>query len=151
MFSDRLWLLKAAAAIGLLSLVCTLSHLDISARQPPIERLPLLYDALRDRVFHQTADRVVASDAQGFEVRTGVGPMRLLTPTPPPAGSFVTYNARPVGPRTLEILQMEVHSGYAWKRPLNYVVSVLTVIAFLWLVRRRFTWQPESGFIRGRF
>jgi hypothetical protein len=151
MFSDRLWLLKAAAAVGLLSLVCTLSHQDITSRQPPMERVALSWEALRDRTFHQTAQRVLAADDRSFQLNTLVGPMRLLTDSPPPAGSYVTFKARPVGPRTLQVLALDVHSGYEWKRPLNYIVSILTVLGYLWLVRRRFKWNPEQGFFRGRY
>ena len=150
-FSDRLWLLKAAAAVGLLSLVCNISHRDISVRYPPVERVALSWDSLRDRTFHLTAQRVQAADPQGFQVGSQVGPIRLLTDTPPPVGSFVTFNARPVGPRTLQVLDLDVHSGYTWKRPLNYVISILTVLGYLWLIRRRFRWQPQAGFIRGRY
>jgi len=151
MFSDRLWLLKAAAAVGLLSLVCNLSHQDITRRQPPMERLAISWEDHREKTFHQTAQRVQAADGQGFQIATTVGPMRLLTNMPPPVGSFVTFNARPVGPRTLQILALDVHSGYAWKRPLNYVISILTVLGFLWLIRARFRWRPEAGFIRSRY
>lgn len=151
MFSDRLWILKAAAALGLLSLLCTVSHRKLSARFPQVERVALDPDALRGRVFHLQGQQVRSADAQGFEVGTSVGPLRLLTPTPPPAGSFVTVNARAVGLRTLEVVEMNVHSGYRWKRPLNYAISILTVIGYLWLVRRRFRWQPEDGVIRSRY
>jgi hypothetical protein len=151
MFSDRLWLLKAAAAVGLLSLVCTLSHQDITVRFPPVERVALSWEALRDHTFHLTGQRVFAADAQGFQIGTQVGPLRLLTDTPPPVGSYVTFNARPVAPRTLQILAMDVHSGYTWKRPLNYIISILTVLGYFWLVRRRFSWAPEQGFIRGKY
>ena len=151
MFSDRLWILKAAAALGLVSLVCTVSHREISARFPQVEKVALHPDRLQSHVFHLSAQRVQAADAQGFQIGTGVGPMRLLTATPPPVGSFVTVNARPVGLRTLEVIDMSVHTGYSWKRPLNYAVSILTVIGYLWLVRRRFRWRPEDGVIRSRY
>ena len=151
LFSDRLWLLKAAAALGLLSLLCTKVHGAISDRFPPLERYALWHDSYRDRFVHLTGERVIASDGGGFEIKTKVGPMRLLTSTPPPVGSFVSCNARAVGPRTFRVLQLDVHSGYAWKRPLNYAISVLTVIVFLWLIRGRFRWQPEQGFFRSRY
>jgi hypothetical protein len=151
MFSDRLWLLKAAAALGLFSLLCTVAHRDLERRSPSSDRIPLKYREWHGRVFHLTAKDVVAADAESFQIATRVGPLRILTPTPPPVDSVVTFHARVLGPRTLEVIDLVVHRGYGWKRPLNYVVSILTVIGFLWLVRRRFTWRPEQGFFRSRY
>jgi hypothetical protein len=150
MFSDRLWILKAATALGLLALLCTYSHRKLSDRFPQVELLALS-DSLRGHVFHLAGHRVLAADARSFQIATSVGPMRLLTPTPPPVESYVTCNARAVGIRTLEVVDLFVHSGYGWKRPLNYGISVLTVIGYLWLVRRRFRWQPEEGVLRSRY
>jgi hypothetical protein len=151
MFSDRLWILKAAAALGLLALLCTTSHRKISERFPQFELVALSPDSFRGHVFHLSGQRVVAADARSFQIGTSVGPMRLLTPTPPPVDSYVTFNARAVGIRTLEVVELFVHSGYGWKRPLNYGISIVTVIGYLWLVRRRFRWRPEDGVIRGRY
>ena len=150
-FSDRVWLLKAAAALGLLGLLFGSTHRDISVRYPPLERVALSHESLRDHVFHLTGYRVQAADVEGFQIGTNVGPMRFRTSTPPPAGSYVTVKARPIGPRTLEVLDLVVLPGYGWKRPFNYVISVLTVIGYLWLVRRRFRWQPEQGVFRSRY
>jgi len=151
MFSDRLWIVKAAAALGLLSLLCTYSHRLISSRYPQVEKVALNPEPLRDHVFHLSGQRVQAAAADRFQLASEVGPLWFLTPTPPPAGAFVTVNARPVGVRTLQVVDMSVHSGYGWKRPLNYGISILTVIVYLWLVRRRFRWRPEDGVIRGRY
>jgi hypothetical protein len=151
MFSDRLWILKAAAALGLLSLLCNVVHRDLAARFPQVEKVALHPESLRGHVFHLSGQRVQIADGQGFQIATQVGPIRLLTPTPPPAGAYVTVNARAVGVRTLEVVDMSVHSGYGWKRPLNYAVSILTVIGYLWLIRRRFRWRPEDGVIRSRY
>jgi hypothetical protein len=151
MFSDRLWILKAAATLGLLALLFTYSHRKLADRFPPVELVALSPDSFRGHVFHLAGHRVVAADARSFQIGTSVGPFRLLTPTPPPVESYVTLNARPVGVRTLEVVDLIVHSGYGWKRPLNYGISILTVIGYLWLVRRRFRWQPQNGLIRGRY
>jgi len=151
MFSDRLWILKAATALGLLALLCGQSHLQLAERSPQVELVALSPDSFRGHVFHLAGQRVVAADARSFQIGTSVGPLRLLTPTPPPVESYVTINARAVGIRTLEVVDLFVHSGYAWKRPLNYGISILTVIGYLWLVRRRFRWQPQNGVIRGRY
>jgi hypothetical protein len=63
----------------------------------------------------------------------------------------VTVVARPAGHRTVEALRLQVNEGFAWKRPLNYAVSVLVVIGYLWLVRRRFRWRIEEGVLRGKY
>jgi hypothetical protein len=150
-FSDRGWLLKAAAALGLLGLLFGSTHRDISVRYPPLERVALSHESLRNHVFHLTGRRVQAADADGFQIGTDVGPMHFRTSTPPAAGSYVSVNARPIGPRTLEVLDLAVLPGYGWKRPFIYAISILTVIGYLWLVRRRFRWQPERGLFRSRY
>lgn len=151
MFSDRLWILKAAAALGLLAGLCTWTRRDLSARHPDIERVALHGDALRHHTFHLWAKQVLAADASGFQVDTYVGPMRIATATPPPVGAFVSIAARPTGPRTLEAVNLNVHSGYVWKRTANYALSVLTVLAYLWIIRRRFRWRIHEGVFRGRY
>ena len=151
MFSDRLWIVKAAAALGLLSLLCTVSHRLVTARYPQVEKVALNPDPFRDHVFHLSGQRVQAADAGRFQLGSEVGPLWFLTPTPPPVGAFVTLNARPVGVRTLQVVAMSVHTGYGWKRPLNYGISILTVIGYLWLVRGRFRWRPQDGVFRSRY
>jgi hypothetical protein len=151
MFSDRLWILKAAAALGLLSAVFTIGHLKLEEQYPPIERVALFSGHLRGRVLHRSSDRVLDSDPQGFRVDTRVGPMRFLTSTPPAPGEFVSMNVRVIGPRTLEVIDLTPLPGYSWKRPLNYGVSILTLLVYLWLVRGRFRWKPQNGVFRGRY
>ena len=56
----------------------------------------------------------------------------------PPVGQYVSVVARQRGPRVLEALSLKFNDGFTWKRPLNYAISVFTVIGYLWLVRRRF-------------
>ena len=150
MFSDRLWLVKAAVALGLLSGLCTLVHRDFSVRYLPVERVALFQDSLRGRAFHLTAQKVVAADPEGFGIESKVGRIRFLTSAPPPIGEFVTINARAVGPRTLAIDDVVVLSGYRWKRPLNYGISILTLIVYLWLIRKRFAWRIHEGVLRSK-
>lgn len=151
MFSDRLWVLKAAAVVGLLALLFNDTRRTLALRHPDLERIPLHWSTLRDHTFHVAAKQVRAADATGFEIGTRVGPMRVLIPTPPPAGTYVTANVRAIGPRTLKAVDLQVLSGYAWKRPLNYAISILTVIVYFWLVRRRFRWKPEAGVFRSKY
>ena len=151
MFSDRWWILKAAATLGLLALLFNYSRDSILRREPDVERTALDWRPFRDHVFHLAAKKVLSADATGFEIGTKVGSMRIQTATPPPVGVYVRVNARPVGPRTLEPVALEVLTGYDWKRPLNYVVSVVTLLAYLWLIRKRFRWTPETGVFRSRY
>jgi hypothetical protein len=151
MFSDRWWILKAAVAVGLLALLLTDTRRTLGGRHPEIEHVVLNWPPYRDHTFHLAAKQVRAADAGGFTISTRVGPMQVRTPTPPAVGEYVTLNVRPVGPRTLEIVQMAVLQGYVWKRPLNYGVSIVTLVAFLWLVRRRFRWRIQDGVFRSRY
>ena len=151
MFSDRLWILKAAAALGLFGWLCTDARRTLSELQPDLERVALYTNDLNAHVIHAAGKQVRSSDAAGFEVSTRVGPMRVLSALHPPVGATVSMNVRPVGPRTVQALSVQVHEGYAWKRPLNYGISILTVIAYLWIIRKRFRWRIEEGVIRSKY
>jgi hypothetical protein len=151
MFTDRLWVLKGAAALALLGWLCTQSRRVLSELHPEVEQVALFTDSLRGKTIHLWAKYVTASDAAGFQIDTYVGPMRVLTSQPPPVGSFVSAQARPIGPRTLEALSLHINEGFEWKRPLNYGISILTVVVYLWLVRRRFRWRIEEGVFRSRY
>ena len=77
--------------------------------------------------------------------------MRIVTPDRPPPGEFVSVVGRIAGNRRIEAVSVQVNEGWAWKRPLNYVVSVATVLVFLWLVRKRFRMRLSEGLFRSRF
>jgi hypothetical protein len=151
MFSDRCWLLKLGAALGLLALLSNHTRTVLSSVDPDIERIVLNWTGYRDHTFHLAAKQVLSVDETGFEIGTRVGPMRVRTPNPPRIGTWITANVRPVGPRLLEPSQLKALEGYVWKRPLNYAISVATLLAYLWLIRRRFRWVPEAGVFRSRY
>lgn len=151
MFSDRGWILKAAGALLLFSLVCTRSQELLDEFHPEVERVAMFTDDLRSKTIGLLGKKVLRSDPEGFEIGSRVGPIRVLFPHPPSEGEYVSLIGRPVGPRTLETSALQRNAGWGWKRPLNYVVSVLVVIAYGWSVRDRFRWRIPEGVFRGRF
>jgi hypothetical protein len=151
MFSDRGWILKAAAALGLLAWLNWDTQRRLGNEFPPLERLAVFTEDLRHRQFHLWAKRVEALDPTGFQIRSSAGPIHIVTPVRPELGDHVSVSGRATGPRTLEATSLRINQGYAWKRPLNYAVSVVTLIAYLWFVRRRFRWRPHEGIFRGRY
>jgi hypothetical protein len=151
MFTDRWWILKAASALLLFVAVCSRSSDLLNNLYPPLERVALFTDDLREKTVILWGKKVLTADATGFEVPSRVGPIRVLIPNPPPAGAIVSTVTRPVGPRTLSASSYQINAGWGWKRPLNYVISILVVIAYLWAVRGRFRWRIEEGVFRGRY
>jgi len=151
MFSDRWWIAKAAAAILLLAGLCRRSDRVLHELHPDVERVALFTDDLRDKTVILWGKKVLSRDATGFEVDTRVGPVRILTAEPPPAGEYVSAVTRPVATRTLQATTLQINAGWNWKRPLNYGISVLTLIAYLWIVRGRFRWRIEEGVLRSRY
>jgi len=151
MFSDRGWILKAAAALLLFSFVCTESDRLLDEVHPEVERVAVFTDDLRSKTIGLLGKKVLRSDAESFDIGSRVGPIRVLFPHPPAEGEYVSLIGRPVGPRTLATSAIQRNAGWGWKRPLNYVVSVLVVIAYGWSVRDRFRWRIPEGVFRGRF
>jgi hypothetical protein len=151
MFSDRGWLLKAAAALGLLALVLTQSRRLIAKAYPRIEQMAFFTESDRDRKVFLWGYKVRAVEAAGFQIDSAVGPMHVLSTQAVAVGDYVTIVARPAGYRTVEALRLQVNVGFAWKRPLNYAISVLVLIGYLWLVRRRFRWRIQDGVLRGKY
>jgi len=151
MFSDRFWILKLAVAAGLLGMLGLRSRKALEKEQPEIERVALFSDQLRDRTVYVSNKGVMALDATGIQIDTRVGPMHLRTAERPAVGSTISAIVRPIGPREMEVIRVKVNEGYGWKRSLNYVISIITVLVYLWLVRRRFRWAPEGGVFRSRY
>ena len=151
MFSDRLWILKLAAAVGLLAWLSHDARRALQEYHPDLERVVLHSGQLRDRLISVANRQVVSVDSTGGQILTEVGPMHLRTAEKLVVGQTVTAIVRPVGPRRLEAIRLEVNEGFRWKRALNYAVSALTVVVYLWLVRRRFRWAPEAGVFRSRY
>jgi hypothetical protein len=151
MFSDRGWLLKTAAALGLMALLLADSRRRLAVEHPPIEQLAFFTEALRDRTVYLWGYQVRAVEESGFQINSFVGPMHVRSREPVAVGDYVTVVARPAGPRTVEALRLQVNQGFAWKRPLNYAISVVVLVGYLWFVRRRFRWRIQDGVFRGKY
>lgn len=151
MFSDRLWILKLVVAAGLFAGLSLHARKILQEHQPDVERVAVFSEQLHNRVLFAASRRVVASDPTGVEVMTPVGPLHLRTDEKPAVGSTVSAVVRVIGPRQLEVVRFKVHEDYRWKRAVTYIVSLLTVLAYFWLVRRRFRWAPEAGVFRSRY
>jgi hypothetical protein len=151
MFSDRGWLFKMAVALGLLALLLTNTRRRISIKHPAIERMALYTEAIRDRRVLLWGYKVRALEPTGFQIGSGVGPMHVLWGQPVAVGDYVTVVARAAGHRTVEALRLQVNEGFGWKRPMNYVLSVLVLIGYLWIIRRRFRWRIHEGVLRGKY
>ncbi len=151
MFSDRWWIAKAGVALLLLAGLCSRADRTLRDIHPDVERVALFTEDLRNKTIILWGKRILSRDATGFEVDTKVGPVRVLTPEPPPEGEVISAVTQPTGPRTLRALSLQINAGWTWKRPLNYAISVLTVLAYLWIVRGRFRWRIEEGVFRSRY
>lgn len=151
MFSNRFWLLKAAVVLLLFAALGTASHRLLERLHPQVEQIAVFREDLRDKTIILWGRKVLTADAAGFEINTRVGPIRVLTPTPPPVGVYISTIARPTGTRTLTASSVQINAGWAWKRPLNYVLSILVVIGYVWSIRRLFRWRIGDGVLRGRY
>lgn len=152
MFTDRFWILKAALAFGAFVLVCRASERDFHALQPDIERTTYEAERIAGRETLLWAETVTAVHADGFSFATKAGPVRALSPLRPKVGDRIHGVARfTERPRVVEVARARVMEGFRWKRGLNYGLSSLCVIAYLWLIRRRFRWSPERGLFRSRY
>ncbi|HVR86203.1 MAG TPA: hypothetical protein VMU54_17910 [Planctomycetota bacterium] len=151
MFTDRWWSVKAASALLLFGVVSARSGGTLSELHPELERTALFTESLRGKTLILWGRKVLTADADGFEIDSRVGPIRVLTPHPPPVGAYVSGIAQPTGPRTLTASSVHVNAGFVWKRPLNYALSILVVIGYLWSVRRLFRWRIAEGVFRGKY
>ena len=151
MFSDRLWILKLVAAAGLLALLSQHARKALQEYQPDLERAAYFTQQLRNRVLTVANQPVIASDPTGVEIMTPVGPMHLRTTEKLEVGSTVSAIVRPIGLRQLEVVRIGVNEGYQWKRAATYIISILAVLAYFWVIRRRFRWAPEAGVFRSRY
>ncbi|HLY10476.1 MAG TPA: hypothetical protein VKW04_14330 [Planctomycetota bacterium] len=151
MFSDRWWIFKAASALLLFGALCARSGGLMSEVHPPIEQVAVFTDDLRTKTLALTGRKVLTADAAGFDIDTRVGPVRVLTPHPPPAGTYVSMVVRPIGPRTFATSSVQFNAGWAWKRPLNYALSILVVLVYAWAIRDRFRWRIQDGVFRGKY
>lgn len=151
MFTDRFWILKALVTLSLIGWLCTASRHALSELHPDIERAASHIERLEGKTQNLWTKRVLAADATSFQIETYVGPMKVLTSTPPPVGSIVSAQVRAIAPRTFEALTLHVNAGHDWKRPLNYAISIVTVVAYLTLVRPRFRGRMQDGIFRSKY
>lgn len=151
MFTDRWWIAKVAAALLLFSGLCRWSGELLEELHPEPERSALYTDDIKDKTVLILGKKVESSDTEGFVYQTHVGPLRVLTPTPPPVGEYVSAIARPVATRTLRASVVQVNAGWKWKRPLNYAISIGVLLAYLFHHRRLFRWPAAGGLFRGRY
>jgi hypothetical protein len=151
MFTDRWWIAKAAAALLLFAALSHRTADTLERLHPGLNRASLFTDDIKDKSFVIWGKKVLTADAQGFEVQSHAGPIRILVPTPPTPGEYVSTIARAVGPRTLRASFVQINAGWSWKRPLNYIVSALVVLAYLFHHRRLFRWSADGGILKGRY
>ena len=151
MFSDRGWILKLGAAMGLLALLCSAARRYHDIENPSLDRAAVFSEADRKRVYHGWGMKIDAVEPAGFRIDSTAGPIHFVSDVRPPAGEYVSFLARATGPRTLEVVRMQVCMGFGWKRPLTYLVSILTLAGFVWLVRDRFRWRIHEGVFRSRY
>jgi len=151
-FSDRGWALKMGLALALFALLCGRAHREIGELHPEIEHGALLMDPVRGKTIHAWAHPVLAVTPDGFDIDTKAGPFHVTARHPfPSVGQYVTVIGEVVAPRHFAASAVQVNEGYRWKRGLNYGLSSVTVLAFLWLIRKRFRWRLSEGLFRGRY
>ena len=152
LFSDRLWTLKLGLALVIFSLLCHWAEQDLGEIHPKIEAGALDLPELQGKSVHVGAHTVLAVTMDGFEVESNVGPFHVSSTTPAPqVGDSVSFVGRFAGPRRVVASAVHVEEGYLWKRGLNYGISSLTVLLFLWIVKKRFRWRLSEGLFRSRY
>jgi hypothetical protein len=151
MFSDRFWILKLALATGALVALCHRARTEFEKVQPSFRKAPVYFEKVRGKIVTNLwAKPVTAHAPDGFDISTDLGLFRVISPERPPIGERVSLVARVTGPRTLEASAVQRNEGVSWKRPVNYIVSILTVAIFLLWARRRFRWPLHEGLFRSR-
>lgn len=152
LFSDRYWILKVGLAVGLFAILCRRSNRELAEIHPDIQYAAAETDLYLGKMVHAMGHRVLAVTPEGFDLETGAGPVRVAgrVPSPKP-GDHVTIEGRIAAPKRIEASALRIDEGYLWKRGLNYALSSLTVLAFLWFVRRRFRWKLTEGVFRSRY
>src|SRR6185436_6819374 len=120
MFSNRFWLLKAAATLLVFGALGARSERALIELHPLVEQTALFTDNLRGKTIVLWGREVLSADATGFEILSRVGPIRILTTNPPPVGVYISAIGTPVASRTLTASSVQINAGWAWKRPLNY-------------------------------
>lgn len=152
LLDDRLWTVKLGLALGLLALLCGRAAREIGELYPDVDLLGGGFDHHRGKTVHAWAKPVLAARPDGFEIETRNGPL-LVTgfPLAVRPDDRVSFTGRVVGPRHVAASVARINESFLWKRGLNYGLSSVTVVAFLWLVRRRFRWRLSEGVFRSRY
>ncbi len=150
LFSDRCWILKTGGALLLFALCCHQSQRLLGRLHAEPELAATHPDRVLGMTCHLWAKRVLRSDASGFELPSKAGPIRIEGARAE-TGSIVSVVGTVTGPRLVRAERIHVNEGYAWKRPLNYGLSILTVLAVLASLRKRFRWRAPDGVVSGRY
>jgi hypothetical protein len=153
LFSDRFWGTKLALALGLLAVLGARSESDPPESSiPEVDHSAKPIDLMRGRKVQFWGHRVRSIRGSEFEIDSDVGPIRIQGEAPlPKDAQYVSGVGTVQDTRLVRATQLRVNPGYPIKRGLTYGVSVLTVLGYLWLVRRRFQWRPEEGVLRSRY
>ncbi len=150
-FSDRFRLLKMGSGAFVFVLLCQHARSQFGALHPDLSRVTVFGESLKGMTIHAQARLVVGHAPDGFDLETRAGPVRILSPERPRVGEFVSFTGRVAGERRIEAAGVQVNEGWAWKRAVNYAVSVATVLVFLWLIRGQFRTSLSEGLFRSRF
>lgn len=150
LFGDRLWTLKLAGAVALLAFLGHRARREFERDYPSYRKVPVHHDRMTGRTVSLWAKTVTAATPDGFDIDTDVGRFHVIGPDRPPPGERVSLRARVAGPRTLEALAVQRNEGVLWKRPVNYVVSILAAALFLLWMSRLFRWPLRTGLFRSR-
>lgn len=149
MFRNRFFGLKLAAVlagIAALGVTCVLRE---EAVHPTLDRILLRADRLEGSVVRVDRARVVASDADGFDIEVG-GVRARVTPAAPLAPGEeidLTAKVQARGPSLrLEAFQRRP-SGWPARNGgfLSLLLSILVVLNFL----RHFAWRPSAARVEG--
>lgn len=152
MLSDRFWGLKLALALGLFALLCRQAQGEFGKLHPDLEAAAADIREIRGKTVHVWAHPVLALVPDGFEIGSDVGAFHVRSPSPAPrVGDRVSLVATVLGPRRLAASRVKVEDGYFWKRGLNYGLSSLTLLAFLWMARKRYQFRLSEGLLRSRY
>jgi len=154
LFSDRGWLVKLGLALAILSLLCARARWEVAAITPSVEDGVLDFGHARDKAMMAWTIRVQAVSPEGFDAVSTAGPLHISThglkPVPAP-GQLVSVAGRFVEARRIEATLIRLEDGYALNRGLNYGLSSLTVLGFLFLARKRFRVRLREGLFRSRY
>jgi hypothetical protein len=149
LFSDRGWVWKVAAALLAFSWCCHDSQRALSKLHAQAEDAALKPERHLGMECYAWAHTVLSADSSGFEIRTKAGPVRVEGLRAEP-GQVVSVRGRVAGPRLIRADRLHVNDGYAWKRGLNYALSIIVVLAVAASFRRRWRCSAREGVLRER-